>query len=178
MVSNILDSTKLARGDVDLRPEPVDVGRLLRLEIDHIRDRTAAREVTLTVHVTDGDQLSSDPVALQVVVRNLLENAVNAAGAQGGGSVVVSFVREPRESRLTVEDDGLGFSPEEGPFLFEAFYRVGTELKRETPGSGLGLAIVKRYLDLAGAAVAAHSDGPGRGARFTVRWPQGSGTSP
>jgi signal transduction histidine kinase len=175
MVSNILDSTKLARGDIKLRPERVNVSRLLQLEVENIQDRANARKVALTVLVSDSAELTADPTALQVVVRNLLENAVHAAAAAGGGNVSVSFSCDHRESVLTVEDDGVGFPSGEGRRIFESFYRVGTELQRETPGSGLGLAIVERYLRLAGADIEGHSDGPGLGARFTVRWPQSSG---
>ena len=172
MISNILDSTKLARGDIELRPELLPVARLVALELDDIRDRAAVQDVTVESDVSSEARLVADPGACRIVVRNLLENAVNATGANGGGRVQVSFSSHGASCDLEVRDEGIGFREEEASRLFEAFYRVGSELRRETPGSGLGLAIVKRYLQLEGATVKAHSDGQGKGASFTVSWPQ------
>jgi signal transduction histidine kinase len=73
---------------------------------------------------------------------------------------------------LTVEDDGLGFPPEDAALMFEKFYRLGDEQRRSTPGTGLGLYIVKRLVELSGAAVTAESAGPGQGARVIVTWPE------
>jgi signal transduction histidine kinase len=72
---------------------------------------------------------------------------------------------------LAVSDDGIGFPPEDAALIFEKFYRIGDELRRSMPGTGLGLYIVKRLVELSGGTVRALSDGPGRGATVTIRWP-------
>ncbi len=79
--------------------------------------------------------------------------------------------RRAAASTLAVSDDGLGFPPEDAAMIFEKFHRLGDELRRATPGTGLGLYIVKRLVELSGGTVHAASDGPGRGATVSMRWP-------
>ena len=55
--------------------------------------------------------------------------------------------------------------------IFEKFYRLGDELRRSMPGTGLGLYIVRQLVELSNARINAESEGPGKGARFTVSWP-------
>ena len=56
--------------------------------------------------------------------------------------------------------------------IFEKFHRVGDELRRTMPGTGLGLYIVKRLVELSGGSIDALSAGSGKGAAFTIRWPE------
>ena len=72
---------------------------------------------------------------------------------------------------IAVNDDGLGFMPEEATLMFEKFYRLGDELRRTTQGTGLGLYIVKRLAEISGARVDASSPGPGHGATVSISWP-------
>jgi signal transduction histidine kinase len=66
----------------------------------------------------------------------------------------------------------LGFPPEDAAMIFEKFHRLGDELRRTMPGTGLGLYIVKRLVELSGGRIEAKSDGPGKGATVTIRWPE------
>jgi signal transduction histidine kinase len=74
---------------------------------------------------------------------------------------------------LTVQDDGLGFPPDEAHLMFEKFHRLGDEQTRKTPGTGLGLYIVRRLAELSGAEVSAASSGPGQGATLTLTFRDG-----
>jgi signal transduction histidine kinase len=114
-------------------------------------------------------------VAVRTVLRNLVDNAIKAVAAKGGGVVRVEGRRAAGAVELEVRDDGVGFPPEEADRLFEKFYRLGDELRRTSPGSGLGLYIVRRFVQLTGGRVSARSAGPGEGAAFTVRWPAARG---
>ncbi len=170
MVSNILDTTKLARGDIELNSEPIALRRWVGNELRNLQDRATAGAVQIHQDIGEDVEIVADPSAVRVVVRNLLENALHATAAAGGGTVTLSAEAETRFVVLIVRDDGIGFPPEHRRRIFESFYRVGTEMNRKTPGSGLGLAIARRYLELDGGRIEAHSDGSGRGATFTVRW--------
>jgi len=170
MVSNILDTTKLARGDIELNSESIALGRWVGNELRNLQDRATAGAVQIKQDIGEDVEIMADPSAVRIVVRNLLENALHATAAAGGGTVTLSAEAETRFVVLTVSDDGIGFPPEHQRRIFESFYRVGEEMNRKTPGSGLGLAIVRRYLELDGGRIEAHSDGDGKGATFTVHW--------
>ena len=71
---------------------------------------------------------------------------------------------------LWVEDQGEGIPAEEHGKIFERFYRVGSELRRETQGVGIGLSIVKHIVEAHGGKVTVRSE-VGKGSRFTIELP-------
>jgi PAS domain S-box-containing protein len=115
---------------------------------------------------SDLPALRMDERRLVQVVCNLLENALQHAGASGRVSLEVLLVRDGGGAWLEcrVEDDGPGFSPEDLPHVFEPFFT------RRRGGTGLGLSIVQRIVDDHGGSVAA-CNREGGGARLTVSLP-------
>jgi signal transduction histidine kinase len=108
---------------------------------------------------------------MDVIVRNLLENAIAAITPVGGGSITCLARRTEGEIELSVRDSGVGFRPADGTRLFEKFTRLHPGGGSSYYGTGLGLFIVRRLMQLAGGRVSAHSDGVGQGARFVLSWP-------
>jgi CheY-like chemotaxis protein len=100
---------------------------------------------------------------------NLLDNALKFTPA--GGTIAVAVRRDGEHAALSVKDTGRGISAELLPRVFELFVQGEQALDRSLGGLGLGLALVKRLAELHGGSVAAASDGPGKGATFTVRLP-------
>jgi signal transduction histidine kinase len=72
---------------------------------------------------------------------------------------------------LSIDDRGPGIPLEEQEKIFERFYRLGSELRRETPGVGIGLSIVKHIVEAHRGAVRVESE-PGKGSRFTIELPK------
>jgi CheY-like chemotaxis protein len=87
-----------------------------------------------------------------------------------GGRVSVRLERRPDEAVITVADTGIGISAEDLPRIFTRFHQA-TRSSDTTSGLGLGLAIVEYLVRQHRGEIAASSDGPGRGARFTIRLP-------
>jgi signal transduction histidine kinase len=117
----------------------------------------------------------SDPLALDVVVRNILENALAAVTPLGGGSIALSARALNGEVELSVRDSGVGFRPADGARLFERFTRLHPSGGSGHYGTGLGLFIVHRLMHLGQGRVSAHSEGVGRGAHFVLIWPAAQG---
>jgi signal transduction histidine kinase len=178
MVDNLLDTTRLEEGRHTIEPERVTLAEAARAVVGAQSDRAAERGIVLDVDVPADLELSVDRAALETIMRNLVDNAIKACIASSGKRVALSAARDAGRITLFVEDDGLGFPPEDAVMMFEKFYRLGDEQRRSTPGTGLGLYIVKRLVELLGANVSAFSEGPGRGARVTVTWPAAIGTRP
>jgi signal transduction histidine kinase len=172
MVDNLLDTTRLEEGRQRLAPEPTSLAPAIRASIAEIAERAAGHGIEIAADVDESLELSIDPVALDTVLRNLLDNAVKACAASGGRRISVGSRRVGGRIELTVSDDGLGFPPEDAALMFEKFYRLGDELRRQTPGTGLGLYIVKRLVELSGGRIEATSAGPGCGATLTIAWPE------
>jgi len=123
-------------------------------------------------------QVLADPLALDVVIRNLLENALAAVAPAGGGRIALEARRRDDEIELAVRDSGVGFKPSERALLFRKFSRLHPNGGSSYHGTGLGLFIVQRLMQLAGGRASARSDGPGQGAVFVLAWPAAPQDSP
>ena len=171
MVTQILESVRLERGRVDLRREPIEIGGSIARVVASIEDKARKGRVAITADIPRGVYVLADPLALDVVMRNLLENAIAAVTPVGGGTVKVEARRTDDEVEITVRDSGVGFKPGDSVRLFEKFSRLHPGGGSSYFGTGLGLFIVRRLMQLAGGRVSAHSDGVGQGAQFVLAWP-------
>jgi len=171
MVTQILESVRLERGRVDLRSEPVELASAVARVLGALEERARGQRIALTSDVAPGLYVLTDPLALDVIVRNVLENALAAVTPVGGGSVAVTAQAGGGEVALAVRDSGVGFRPADGARLFEKFSRLNHGGGSGQYGTGLGLYIVKRLMQLADGRVTAESAGVGQGACFVLTWP-------
>ena len=171
MVDNLLDTARLEEGRLELRKEPLSLRTIADAGATELHDRALLNEIKIHMAVAKDIHVHADRATLETVLRNLMDNAIKACAAGNGKTVRVSAVRFREFVKFTVEDDGLGFPPEDAAMIFEKFYRLGDELRRSTPGTGLGLYIVRRLVELSGARIVAESDGPGKGATIKITWP-------
>lgn len=171
MVDNLLDTTRLEEGKLELNKENISLRAIAEASATELHERALLSGVGIQVVVADEVHVHADRTTIETVLRNLIDNAIKACAAAGGGNVWVSGERVGEFIEFTVKDDGLGFPPEDAAMIFEKFYRLGDELRRSTPGTGLGLYIVRRLVELSGARIVAESDGPGKGATVKVTWP-------
>lgn len=171
LVTRILDSVRLERGRVTLRNEPIDLGAAVTRVVGQLNESAAKERIAINVDVPAGLEIFADPLAVDVVIRNLTENALAAVGPVGGGTITLSARRLDGEVELTVRDTGVGFRPEDSGQLFQKFSRLHPGGGSSSYGTGLGLFIVRRMMQLAGGRVSARSGGVGQGAEFVLAWP-------
>ncbi len=177
MVENLLDTTRLEEGRIELKRDTLGLAGVVEASVAHQREAAREHGVDIEVNVAGELQVDADAFAIETVLRNLLDNAVKACVSGQGRNVWVGAEPAGRFVRITVRDDGSGFSPKDAAMIFEKFYRLGDEMRRSTQGTGLGLYLVRGLAELSGARVSAASDGPGQGATITVEWPA-PGTKP
>jgi signal transduction histidine kinase len=136
-----------------------------------LEERARQERIVLRSDIAAALCVQSDPLALDMVLRNVLENALAAVQAAGGGRVEVQARAANGEVQLSVRDTGVGFAPADGARLFTRFTRLHGSGGGHY-GTGLGLFIVRRMMELAHGRVSAHSDGVGQGARVELTWPE------
>ncbi len=170
MVGRILESARLDRGRVELRHEPVDLASAVRRATASVEERAAQSHIALRVEIDPGLEILADPLALDVILRNLLDNALAAVTLVGGGTIAFSGRRADGTVELAVHDSGVGFRSADASRLFDKFRRLQPG-GGNYHGTGLGLYIVRRLMHLMGGRVTAESAGVGHGARFVLAWP-------
>jgi signal transduction histidine kinase len=171
MVSRILDSVRLERGRVDLKSEPVELAAAVGRVVTQFEERARQEHILLTAQVPRGLTVLADPLAVDVIVRNLLENALAAVAAVSGGTVTFAARAANGEVELSLRDSGVGFRADDSARLFKKFSRLHPGGGSTYYGTGLGLFIVRRLMQLTGGRVSAHSVGVGQGALFVLSWP-------
>jgi PAS domain S-box-containing protein len=172
LVDDLLDVSRVTKGKLTLRPERLDLGRLVRTVAQDHRDAFARSGLSLNVDVPELPVwVLGDAARLTQTADNLLQNAAKFTDRGGTVSVRVEADRQRAEATLTVRDTGVGIDPEMLPRLFDVFAQADRSLARSKGGLGLGLALVKGLAELHGGRVRAASAGPGRGAEFTVTLP-------
>jgi K+-sensing histidine kinase KdpD len=108
--------------------------------------------------------MEGEPVLIQLLLNNLLENAHKYASVDT--PVSIELFTKDNKIVLNVKDQGVGILPNEREKIFEKFYRIGTEFTRSTKGTGLGLYLCKRIADFHNASLSVASNQP-NGSIFT-----------
>jgi signal transduction histidine kinase/ActR/RegA family two-component response regulator len=171
LVSDLLDITRITRGKVELRLDPVELGGLVRQAVEDHRPEFEERGVQLTARVEAVPLwLLADAARLTQVVGNLLHNAVKFTS--DGGHVDVRVQRSASgEAEIRISDDGIGMEAGMLPHLFEPFTQADGGRHRTRGGLGLGLALARTLVERQGGRIEARSPGLGRGSEFTVSFP-------
>jgi signal transduction histidine kinase len=167
-LDNVLTAAGLRMARKAATKEAGDLVADCRDAIDAMQARAAAAEIALSDGLSGNLRILRDGPAIQLMLRNLLDNAIKYS--QAGGAVRVELDRGDAEAVIRVRDDGRGMDGDELENAFRPFWR-GSD--KATGGTGLGLHLVREIVQAHGGAVAVASEGPGRGCEVTVRLPLG-----
>ena len=168
LVDNLLELARAGVGPSALRTEPAAVDVLLRRVVADATPRAGSRRLRVRAPV-DLPRPSIDPVRIEQVVRNLIDNAIKFSPSTG--TIDISAGRHGDAIVVVVKDDGPGVPAEYHHRVFERFFRVERE-GSTVAGAGLGLAICKRFVELHGGMIELESR-PGHGAAFRFTLPLG-----
>ncbi|MEQ8767125.1 MAG: HAMP domain-containing sensor histidine kinase [Planctomycetota bacterium] len=169
-IDDILNSSRLAYEKGAHAIASISAEELVRDCATVIERRHRLPAGTIATQVDDGLVLTTDVIALETVLKNLLDNAVKySPGIPRPGEVSVRVLRGPGSVDIEVVDRGLGIPKKHLKQVFDRFYRVPAEAVRERHGSGLGLYVVHSLVRALGGKVWATSEGAGRGTTFRVQ---------
>ena len=170
LVDDLMEVSRITRGKIELRREPVDVAAVLRSAIETSQPVIDAAGHRLTVALPPAPLVvDGDAVRLAQVFANLLNNA--ARHTEAPGDIWVDACREADDVVVSVRDAGVGISADMLPRVFEMFTQAKGSHRRTQGGLGIGLSLVRSLVQMHGGVVTAASEGPGRGSEFTVRLP-------
>jgi two-component system, OmpR family, phosphate regulon sensor histidine kinase PhoR len=172
MVTELLDLSRIEQGEIGLRREAIDLGRLVASAMDRLRPYAAQQNVELRSQLPADDaerRIIGDEDRLGQLLMNLLHNAIKFSPA--GGEVVVRARAEVSQTVLEVEDHGIGIPGGELERVFERFYKVDRARSPTGGGTGLGLSIARHIAERHGGHIWVESE-EGRGSRFSVVLPR------
>ncbi|CAE6690988.1 ATP-binding protein [Paraburkholderia haematera] len=172
ILDDLLDYSKIEAGRLTIEAEPIDMRELVDNAVGLLAGRAHEKALKVRVDIAPdvAATLRGDSVRLRQILFNLLGNAIKFTpeGEVDVQVVVVNQTGNAQTLEMSVEDTGIGISPEVQARLFEPFVQAETSTTRRFGGTGLGLTICRKLIDLMSGTLDLRSE-PGVGTRMTVR---------
>jgi CheY-like chemotaxis protein len=170
MVDDLLEVARITMGKVEFKPGEVEVHPIVTSSLETTRPLMDSRRHEVHVEVSPEPMwLRADPVRVEQMVTNLLNNA--AKFTEPGGVISLRVSAEAGFLVVRVLDNGIGMDAETLARVFEPFAQADRARGYSQGGLGVGLSLVRRFAQLHGGTVSAFSSGPGTGSEFTLRLP-------
>ncbi|MGR3765809.1 ATP-binding protein [Rossellomorea sp. NS-SX7] len=151
LVENLFELAKLDENTFTILKEHVGLSPLLRKIHTKMAPAFNSEGISLDVECREELTLYADPIRLEQILLNLLDNARKYSKA--GSTTSLHVTSEAQSVIFTVKDEGIGIPQSELPNIFERLYRVEKSRSRELGGTGLGLSIVKMLVEAHGGDI-------------------------
>jgi PAS domain S-box-containing protein len=171
LVGDILDTSRIVTGMLRLTIAATPVDEVVRMALETIQPAADAKGIAVEAALEPGLVVLADRDRLVQIMWNLLSNAIKFTPA--GGRIDIRAEADSGTVTVSVADTGVGISEEHLAQVFQRFWQGHTGTSREYGGLGIGLALARHLVELHGGAIAARSEGPGRGSVFTITLPSG-----
>ena len=170
-IDDVLQASRLAHDDVGMALEDVGLAAVARRAAESVQVRQKLPDGAITIEIPEALSAHTDRTAIEIVLRNLLDNAAKYSRDAVRITVRARDDRTKKQTLLEVEDAGIGIPKSDLPRVFQRFYRSPSESVRKRKGTGLGLFVVSALVRNLGGSVEARSEGTDRGSTFVVRLP-------
>lgn len=165
LINNILVSSQLEGGGYAISKEELDFSSLFKDCIKQAKSRYPER--TFMENIKDEIEIAGDPLLLQLMISNLVENAVKYSPKEK--AITCNLHKEDDEVVLNIIDEGIGIADAEKSKIFEKFYRTGNESTRKTQGTGLGLYLCRKIAGDHNADISVTNNVPS-GSNFAIHF--------
>lgn len=165
LVKNLLDLAKMDENSFTITKESFWAKAYFQNILNLVLPSFQMKDLAITLHCPQDFQMCADPLRLEQIVLNLLDNAQKYSPAHT--QVTISVLRKGNHTLISIIDQGIGIPADEIPFIFDKLYRVEKSRSRSLGGSGIGLAIVKELVDTHGGNIEVNST-IGHGSTFTI----------
>jgi signal transduction histidine kinase len=169
LMDNLFAWVKTQSGEIDYKPEKVDMAETVKSNLELLKNNLHAKEIMIDVKCAKHCFVIADRNMTDTIVRNLIANAIKFTFNKG--LIKLSVTSRTGRVRLTIEDNGIGISKENIDKLFKVSETFSTPGTNDEKGTGLGLILVNEFLDLNRGRITVKSK-PGKGSKFTIELPK------
>lgn len=166
IINDILELSRLEQPQVSIHPVMMNIETMLKESIQLFEPLAKEKHISLIYQNKIYTEVLLDYTTIKTVINNLISNAIKYSE---DGIITINTKLEDGFFILKVQDEGMGISKEDIPFLFDRFFQVDRSRSKKT-GTGLGLSIVKRVVELSLGTIEIESQ-VGVGSTFTVKIP-------
>lgn len=172
LIEDILQLSKIESQEIIMNLQSINLRDLIDKTISEFKKKIEQKNHKIKINISPQLPLiKADPEQIEVVFRNLLDNAIKYT--PNGGEIYISAFEKAENIYIEIADNGIGISAEHLPRIFERFYRADKDRSRKLGGTGLGLAIVKHIVQAHGGTIGVESK-PGKGSKFFFTLPKNS----
>ncbi|MEM7578969.1 MAG: response regulator [Cyanobacteria bacterium P01_A01_bin.80] len=170
LIEDLLDISRIIRGELNLKLEPVDLKSVIRETVETLGLAASAKSINIQFNLDENVRyIVGDSNRLSQIMWNLLSNAIKFTPSEG--SIKISLEEVNSNIQIQITDTGIGISSDFLASIFEYFRQVDGSTTRSEGGLGLGLAISRHLVEAHGGTIAAESPGKQQGSTFTVKLP-------
>jgi signal transduction histidine kinase len=169
LIMDLMDLTRLESGKKAREMKKVDLNQVARIAMDTMEPMAIQKNVKMYLDSPENLVMEADPDEIEIIVNNLVSNAVKYN--REGGSVHVVMRMSQAQVSIKVEDTGIGMSEADLKLLFQEFVRIKNEKTKLITGSGLGLSIVKKLVENTYQGIITVTSTPDAGSTFEVLLP-------
>ncbi len=168
LVDDILSLSRLESGSITVEKLPVDLAVLAQGVVTSLEAVANNKKTSLLLEKrTETAIVIGDVDRMEQIIRNLLKNAIRATE---NGIIRIGVETRQDEVLLTIEDTGVGISPDDLPHIWDRFYQTKNQRGNQERGTGLGLVIAKKLVQLQGGRISVTSQ-LGKGTTFSISFP-------
>jgi len=164
LLQNLLEWSKAQTGRLKYMPTEIEFGRILENSVSVLRALAEQKKIQLILSYRDNLQVFADPLMIETVLRNLINNAIKFTPENG--LIEITAEQIENQVRINVIDNGVGISEEDVQNLFQIDSKVKRKGTNDEDGSGLGLILCKEFVDKNNGTLWVESS-PGKGSTFS-----------
>jgi signal transduction histidine kinase/CheY-like chemotaxis protein len=171
IIDEILDTSKIESGRLDLERSPFDLSTLAESVIELLAPRAHAKGIEISCRVTSNVPaiIIGDEARTRQILFNICGNAIKFT-EQGGVALFIDYDSKAKALTIDIADTGIGLSPSEISHIFDEYAQANSNTTRRFGGTGLGLSISKKLVEGMGGKIAVSSK-TGRGSKFSITLP-------
>jgi len=141
LISELLDTSKIQSGNIEIHKEPFDIDKLLRDTIENLS--LATPQYTISINTNTNATILGDELQISQVINNLVSNAVKYSPGQNKIDIYCNRVGD--FIKVSIKDYGMGITQQDQSKIFDRFYRA-RDIQKKFPGMGIGLYICREII--------------------------------